>query len=298
MSTTAFSSIDFGQPEAEHDHLALERSFYEAESWKRISEKGWTPFIIGRKGAGKSAIAARFEILAKQTKNCCFIKFVPSDFRHVEIRDLLSNLVSKSTSWQYIYRKIWEGIILGQIVKHFLECDHTHNFKTCLPELHNEIDRFQNNCGFYVAALGDALSDVITKYVRDASKKTDALSQVELRKMLEPYDWKTLTTALLHSFEKSDSSTQIFIAIDGLDEHWDTSEPSLFLLAELIAATATFTAKFGSHMRFIICLRDNIFRALVDTRSIEYDKIESLIINLEWIPHSLFELIARRVSPT
>jgi hypothetical protein len=50
-------------------------------------------------------------------------------------------------------------------------------------------------------------------------------------------------------------------------------------------------------MHFIVCLRDNIFRALVDTKSIEYDKIESLIINLEWNTHSLFELIARRVDP-
>jgi hypothetical protein len=224
---------------------------------------------------------------------------VPADFRHVEIRDLLSNLVSKTTSWQYIYRKVWEGIILGQLVRHFSEYKNKHNIKHVSPELNRELLKFQSECGFYVAALGDALSDVITKYVRDVSKKTDALSQVELRKMLEPYDWKTLTAAFENHFKQTQILTAgIFIAIDGLDEHWDTSEPSLFFLAELLAVTKAFTAKCGVSMRFIICLRDNIFRALVDTRSIEYDKIESLIINLEWNTHSLFELIARRVSPT
>ena len=91
---------------------------------------------------------------------------------------------------------------------------------------------------------------------------------------------------------------RIFIAIDGLDEHWDISEPSLFFLAELLAATNVFTATYSASIQFIICLRDNIFRTLVDTKSIEYDKIESLIINLEWNSNSLFELIARRVSPT
>ena len=299
MKAESLAKIDFGQPEAEHDHHALEKSFYEAESWKRISENGGIPFIIGRKGAGKSAIATRFEILAKQKNNCCFIRFVPSDFRHVEIRDLLSNLVNKTTSWQYIYRKVWEGIILGQIVRHFLECKQSHNLQTAQIELKRELQQFQRECGFYVSALGDALSDVITKYVRDASKKTDALSQVELRKMLEPYDWKPLTTALQQHLKSAPNvSSKIFIAIDGLDEHWDTSEPSLFFLAELLAVTKVFTAKFGNSIQFIICLRDNIFRALVDTKSIEYDKIESLIIYLEWNAHSLIELISKRVSPT
>jgi hypothetical protein len=89
----------------------------------------------------------------------------------------------------------------------------------------------------------------------------------------------------------------MIIAIDGLDEHWDVSPASLHFLAELIAVTKVFRAKFHSSTQFVICMRDNIFRALVDTQSIEYDKIESLIINLEWNAFSLFELIARRVAP-
>ena len=116
--------------------------------------------------------------------------------------------------------------------------------------------------------------------------------------MLEPYDWKSLHSAIHKQYQQSNPSLQgILIAIDGLDEHWDTSDPSLFFLAELLAVTKTFTAKFDDSILFTICLRDNIFRALVDTKSIEYDKIESLIINLQWDTQSLFKLIARRVSP-
>lgn len=96
--------------------------------------------------------------------------------------------------------------------------------------------------------------------------------------MLEPYDWKPLMSALENYFlTNRPLPSQIIIAIDGLDEHWDISEPSLFFLAELLAVTNVFTAKYSASMQFIICLRDNIFRALVDTKSIEYDKIESLI---------------------
>ena len=90
----------------------------------------------------------------------------------------------------------------------------------------------------------------------------------------------------------------MFIAIDGLDEHWDTSAASLYFLAELLAVAKNLTATLSPQLRFVVCLRDSIFRALVDTKSIEYDKIESLVINLEWNSRSLFELIARRVAPS
>lgn len=292
------SRVNFGQPEAEHDLAALQDSFYEADSWKAITASRGTPFVIGRKGSGKSAVAARLEILAKQNPGCCCIRFVPANFRHVEIRDLLAALVNKNTSWQYIYRKVWEGIILGQVVGHLSRVQLCHNSSFVSQDMSAELLQFEQECGFYVRALDDALSDVITNYVRDASKKTEALSQVELRKMLEPYDWKTLSTALETYFRKRfPDSVGMVIAIDGLDEHWDTSAPSLYFLAELLAVIKTFTAKYGSALQFVICLRDNIFRALVDTRSIEYDKIESLIINLEWSSFTLFELIARRVAP-
>ena len=291
--------IDFGQPEAEHDAIAIERSFYEADSWKTIVSGRGMPFIVGRKGSGKSAIAARLAFIARQKSNCTFLRIVPSDFRHVEIRDLLACLVNKSTSWQYIYKKVWEGIILGQIVNHFAAClEEDANHLKISRELGSEVERFQRECGFYVGALSDTLADVITKYVRDAAKKTDALSQVELRKMLEPYNWNPLLLALQHQFEaNSSSNVEMFIAIDGLDEHWDTSAASLYFLAQLLSVAKDFTAKFGSSAHIVICLRDNIFRALVDTKSIEYDKIESLIVNLEWSSRSLFELIARRVEP-
>ena len=52
MSKVSLSQIDFGQPEAEHDTLAIQRSFYEAESWKTITSGREVPFVVGRKGSG------------------------------------------------------------------------------------------------------------------------------------------------------------------------------------------------------------------------------------------------------
>lgn len=193
---------------------------------------------------------------------------------------------------------VWEGILVGQIVNHISTCKGHHVPVRLSPDVQKELERFQTQCGFYVTSVGEALSEVITKYVRDASKKTDALSQVELRKMLEPYSWTPFIHALANAFTRlSPDRTDMFVAIDGLDEHWDTSAPSLYFLAELLAVAKNLNAIFGRSVRFLVCLRDSIFRALVDTKSIEYDKLESLILNLEWNARSLFELIARRVAP-
>ena len=287
-------TVDFGHPEAEHDISALRDAFYESEGWRRISTARRLPFLVGRKGSGKSALATKLEIDAEGSSDCFFIRIVPDDFRHVEIRGLLSNLVTASTTWQYIYGKVWEGILLGQIVRYFND----NHIQTVSNGFNEEIEEFEKRCGFYVAAIDDALSDVIAKYVRHVSKKTDELTLIELRKMLEPYNWGSLVHALIDEFKSNYKLPhKLIIAIDGLDEHWDISSPSLYFLAQLLAVTKKMTAKCDPHVQFLVCLRDNIFRALVDTKSIEYDKLESLVINLQWNSRSLFELIARRVAP-
>lgn len=293
--TTSISQVEFGQPEAEHDSEAIRLAFYEAAGWKAISADRGIPFVVGRKGSGKSAIAARMEVEAQQS-GTCFLRIVPSNFRHVEVRDLLSNLVNKNASWQYIYRKVWEGIIIGQVVRHINTCQGPHSIQRLPRESGSEIARFSRDCAFYVADIGDALSTVLCSYVRDAARKTDALSQVDLRRMLEPYSWQQLVHHLGRDLSASPSH-RLTVAIDGLDEHWDNSPASLHFLAELLAVTKNLNAALCGSVRFLVCLRDNIFRALVDTKSIEYDKIESLVINLSWTGQSLFELIARRVSP-
>ena len=289
-----FGTIDFGHPEAEHDLIALRNSFYQSEGWRRVTSARRLPFLIGRKGAGKSALATRLEIEAEQTQGCYFLRIVPDEFRHVEIRSLLSLLVNTSTTWQYIYGRVWEGIIVGQIVR-YLSGDAAVSLSS---ELTKQVEEFKTQCGFYVSAVDNALSEVLAKYVSHVKKKTDELTLIELRKTLEPYNWEPLLKVLKTELElERGLPKKLIIAIDGLDEHWDVSNPSLFFLAQLLAVTKKFTAKFDPHIQFLVCLRDNIFRALVDTKSIEYDKMESLVINLQWNPRSLFELIARRVSP-
>ena len=152
-------AVDFGQPEAEHDLVALQNAFYEGEGWRRVISDHCLPFVVGRKGAGKSAIAARLEIEAKGKGDCDFLRIVPAEFRHVEIRTRLAQLVNKNVSWQYIYGRVWEGIILGQIVRHFLRCQSDNGPFRPSQELTHRMAEFQRNCGFYVAAIDDALPD-------------------------------------------------------------------------------------------------------------------------------------------
>lgn len=105
MGVITFQDLTFGIPEAEYDIETLKNSFFETENWKRVHSDQLLPLIIGRKGSGKSAIAQRLEIENQDKGN--FISLTPSAIRHVELRELLSLLISKNVSWQYIYSKVW-----------------------------------------------------------------------------------------------------------------------------------------------------------------------------------------------
>lgn len=115
---------------------------------------------------------------------------------------------------------------------------------------------------------------------------------------MEPYCWDTLIAEIEKQFiEEEHRLKKNFFCLDGLDENWDTSDPSLYFLAQLVRVAQTLSYKLKNSVKFIICLRDNIFRTLVDTKFIEYDKLESYINYLQWDGHSLFKMISCRSFP-
>jgi hypothetical protein len=108
--------------------------------------------------------------------------------------------------------------------------------------------------------------------------------------------WAELVKKLEEEFAESGGRhwKQITVCIDGLDEHWDCTPPSLHFLAQLLQVAKSMSVSMPHCLRFVICLRDNIFRALVETGSIEYDKLEASICYLYWDHRSLFEMVAKR----
>ncbi len=291
MAVERITQLNFGEPEAELDGEALERSFYESEGWSRINQGPRTPFVIGRKGAGKSAIAMRLGVVSRN-EGTPYVSIVPADFRHVEIRQLLSHLVDTSTSWQYIYHEVWEGLILGQIVRFLTAQENIRLSYRLSTPLRLEIATFDLKCALYTHAMDDALVDVMAEYLHGRVGKDDPLTIVELRRLVQPYKWRSLIDTL-----GSEDMPRITVCIDGLDDYWDSSDASLSFLAQGLEVVKSMSGKLQRVVRFVVCLRDSIFRALVDTNCVEYDKLEPLILDLKWTTRTLLELIALRAFP-
>lgn len=285
--------IDFGEAEAEYDSEALSFAFFKSTQYEQIHSNDRLPIVIGRKGAGKSALVTRIGIDSISNPNQYHIKLIPSDFRHAEIRELLSKLVDGDATWQYIYRKVWEGLILGQIIN-IIYCKNSFYIKDKFSsEFVKEADKFCNKCHYYVDALDTAISEALDRFMIETKKSDRTI--VSIRRILEPYNWSSLIKILNKEFEKGILREKaIYVCLDGLDEYWDTSRPSLYFLSQSIEVVKDFSSCLSSGFKFVLCLRDNIFRALVDTKCIEYDKLESSIIHLVWSGENLFSMIASR----
>lgn len=292
----SLANVNFGEADAQHDLFHIRNSFYKNEAWDQVLNHRSVPFIVGRKGAGKTALAKKIEENFREDSNYIIINIVPEEFRHVEIRGLLHELVSTDTSWQYIYSRIWEGILLGQIVNHFLNSRRLYEYRDFSNEFWKEIDKIKVICGFYCTDLNEALCDKIFSLVTENKKSDSSAALTLLRKELEPYKWKDFLL-LVNSELSRLNNRRFLIIIDGLDEYWDTSAPSLHFLAQLVKETKKLSIALAGNAYFYVCIRDNIFRSLVDTKAIEYDKYESSVLRLNWNSQSLFELIAKRISP-
>jgi hypothetical protein len=296
MAKHLFSEINFGEAEAELDHSALRDSFYESTGWTEVNSMLDLPFVVGRKGAGKSATAIRLGMMAKEN-GTPVMSLVPSDFRHVELRTLLSDLVETDAKWQYIYHEVWEGLILGQVVKALGDESNRDLFYSLSHSAKEALDEFAAHCPFYVNAVDEALIEVLVQYVRERETETNGVELVQLRKLVAPYKWKKLISLLSKEFDGNSELPRVLLLVDGLDEHWDSSEPSLYFLSQAVEVIKSLSGRLRAVVRFAVCIRDNIFRALVNTGYIEYDKLEGKLVTLSWDSVSLFALIARRAFP-
>jgi len=296
IRTNPLALADFGDPEAEADRHLLETCFYESSAWQTLITFPDTSIIVGRKGAGKSALTIRLEIESVED-GTSFIRLTPSEFRHVELRQLLEKLVYQDTTWQYVYQIVWRGLLIGQIVRFLMHWSEAPQSKISL-ELLEQCKFFNVGYNFYTQNISDALVEIVSGLLKkDGELKSQNPQQLSiLRKQLEPSNQRKIIECL-NADLSAGLISPITVCVDGLDDNWDSALPSMHFLAVLLPIAKKLRSEMRNNVRIIICLRDNILRALIDSKSIEIDKIESMIVRCEWNSNSLFELIVSRAFP-
>ena len=273
------NTIQWGNDSAEKDPNLLEY-FVNHPSLKRLYSRSKT-FIIGRKGAGKSAIKRKIVDQFRGWEDNYIVDINPTFniFSNLisdnEIRDNFNQEVFFQYVWlNYLFKKA--HIEIGQNPKNATK---TFTFSHLLAVQNNLREK----------SLLESAKEIISK-VRVKAGKLGELG-IDIEKTLradaevEVYEH--------HLKEICDAGYKITWIVDDLDLGWNNSDIANNLLLGLLTC-ANYIKTISTNLHLFICLREDVYRILL-THTQHSDKYRD-IEKIYWSTEDLVNLLQSRIN--
>lgn len=271
-----FSQVSWGPDEAKGDPN-LHRYFYAVEGFQDIQDGG-IRYVIGRKGAGKTAIVERVKAASADDPLCFYSELSLRDFPV----NSFAGLQDKSKTDKSKYVAAWEFIIYVELARLVLK-DMGGGGLDAIEELEFFLrsNKLDSDVGFSetVTYLNSTKFQVTAKASWLSAGFSSSGSEQQLVKVHYTKIVKALSTRLLNV--SSDSVYRIFF--DELDEGYSASDDRLknILLALIRAVENSALAVASSNLKFypLLVLRSDIHDSLEDN---DLNKIHDYALKLRW----------------
>ncbi|MGJ5009867.1 P-loop ATPase, Sll1717 family [Bradyrhizobium oligotrophicum] len=262
------------------------RYFYQLPDFSTI-EDGSSCYVIGRKGAGKTAIAEHFKSLVSYD---FFVRTL--SFKNFPFNELYK-LEDRKFTTPSQYTTIWKYIIYSALC----------NMMAMNERLDPKVTALLRD--FFDFDLEKALAPSVARII-DGSFDLNIFGlggKVGLKKGIEPnpHSWADRVDILERLIDSHIDNSKYYVIFDELDEDYedilnvDRKSKYFELLIGLFKAVHDIRGKFRNpnHVRPIVFLRDDIYELIQNN---DKNKWDDLSVNLRWSPDTLSNLLAFRIS--
>ncbi|HEX7869853.1 MAG TPA: hypothetical protein VF455_07040 [Chryseobacterium sp.] len=306
--------LNFGKVSAERDELLI-RYFYDNGVLRKIIDSKLSFLILGRKGAGKTAV---FKYLTENPSHSITPKdiLVPLSFDNYNW-NIHSLLVNEDKAESHAYRQSWKFVILVEAIK----CVKVH-YKKIGKSVPKEIDKAHGILEKLFDSPVPSIYNIIGKKILSLSKFSLPKAGLDLEEgSFDSFELdggeiafdevkgnKSLQQALSENIENlitildkallsaQTSDLSVFICFDKVDEAWDevSFDSSKKVIAGLVSACDSLTIQYKGFLRPIIFLREDIFEVLSlnDSNKLREDCGELL----HWNRQSIQKMVLARVN--
>ncbi|WP_217519066.1 P-loop ATPase, Sll1717 family [Vibrio metschnikovii] len=278
---TDIRNIYWGNDSAENDPELL-NYFVTPSNFDRIIEFKKT-FVIGRKGAGKTAIRKKLIDKFSHEKNHIVVEISPTNgiFRNLAGVDLLKEERSDETIFQYA----WLNSIM----------------RKCLNVIGSE-SRNKLTIGSAEVARKFAISEgvansdfveSVTKIIESIKLRLKDVGAIGLQLENIIKETSAIDRYEYHLKNLAEENCNITILVDDLDIGWDNSDRSNQILLGLLTASMYLKA-LHKNINLIMFIRDDIYSILMK-KTTHSDKYRD-VYKISWTDSNFQRLLAERIS--
>jgi len=279
----------FGDDVAEND-AHLSEYFIETPTY-RMALSGEKRFIIGRKGAGKSAICQQLQKQLPKTGALC-VPLAPQRIQFTALKLGLSDLSRWGSESDAVAQRVWYyGLLCETALALVRGCRKEHDSEfariAAFVEKHynysepNPFARLLKTTALFLEQLELGLGPLS---VRRSSRGFDPIAvETEMENLRVP----------LASFIARHLPQGVYILIDNLDEGWDNSaEANAFVRGLLLAVYEICQPNIP--VRLIVFFRADMYDSV--TRQFQHvDKYRQSQEHIYWGHKEIMELVAQRL---
>ncbi|MBM1558391.1 hypothetical protein JQV19_19240 [Sulfitobacter mediterraneus] len=298
------SSITVGSNAAENEMRDLKDYFVETHDFKNALE-GRGRLVVGRKGAGKTAIFWRVRDTARENSSReLVLDLKPDGYQLRKFKEQLVKLLAAGTK-EHTLTAFWEYIVYGEIIHKIFETDY-QKFYGKDPKITALLDELQPiKSKMFEAREGD-FSERMIGLIRQINERFKdkygqgedvSLHTAQVTELLYEADIRDIhrkVTEYLATRERG------LLLIDNVDKGWGAhgvDEDDVLIVSTLIDALRKVERQAGksdAKLDWLLFLRNDVFELLVDQQN---DRGKDGKIIVDWDSKAaLSKVIQERIS--
>ncbi len=272
--------IDMGDVAAENEIQALSHYFVITPQFQQIRQ-GHARLVIGRKGAGKTALFYGIRDQLHQYGKKIIVDLKPEGHQFTKLREMVLSTLSEGLQLHAL-TAFWHYLLLLEIANKLIEFKSKKKYSDAV-----ELNAFTELMSLYEAQeleegdFSERLMLLVDRLI-ERFPQTGSISNTEITKAIYEKDIKELNDSVMLHLQDTEG---VLILFDNIDKGFPTQglvKEDIYIIRSLLEATRKMQRTFvrqGIDCLATVFLRRDVYDHLVDETP---DRGKEPIANLDW----------------
>jgi hypothetical protein len=301
LPLTPLEKVDLGDLAAENEVLAL-RSYFVPTGEYNEAKRGHARLVVGRKGAGKTAIFYGIRATHGQDRSRLVLDLKPEGHQFTKLRDVVLNELSPGIQ-QHLLTAFWNYLLLMEIAHKVVHNEEQQSYRDVrLRDAYRDLRAKYSSYSLIDSEQGD-FSERLLALVDDILRRKQSMGRLgtsaDVTQLIYRQDIRPLNDSI-GDYLRLRRKEDIWLLFDNLDKGWpifEVKSEDILLVKALLGATRKLQRQFQNRLidlHAVVFLRNDIYDHLILDPA---DRGKDNAVLLDWNdPEAIMEMVRRRVA--